>query len=244
MVSSSSLTRATSLVAGLAMWEVGARLAHSPLFPSCSKTIAALVELIRSQTLGPHLTMSLLNLAAGFGAAAIAGLATGVLMGRYATFDRTLAPFLRAFLAAPGLVYVPPLFTFFGASNLTLAGSVFVHTVFVIATTAADALRQTEPSLVAMAAAFGASHRQTFWKVQWPRARPMVVSGLQVSAPLAVKGLINGEMFIAFTGMGALVRTYGSRFEPDKVLALLIVIVAISLAASSAIGRLAPKHAS
>ena len=97
---------------------------------------------------------------------------------------------------------------------------------------------------MAMSASFGATSRQTFWKVQWPRARPMVVSGLQIAAPLAIKGLVNGEMFIAFTGIGALVRTYGSRFEPDKVLALLMVIVAISLASSAAIGRLAPKRAS
>ena len=244
MVASSSVTRALSLVAGLTAWEIAARAAHSPLFPSFSQTMTALVELVRSRTLGPHLAASALNLLAGFASAAVVGLSTGALMGRHVLVDRTLAPFLRALLAAPGLVYVPPLFTFFGASALTLIGSVFVHTVFVIATTTSDALRVREPSLVAMAAAFGATDRQTFWNVQWPRARPMIVSGLQVAAPLAVKGLVNGEMFIAFTGIGALVRTYGSRFEPGKVLALLMLIVATSIAGSAAIGRLAPKHAS
>lgn len=244
MVAPSSLTRAVSLVAGLLAWELAARLSHSPLFPSCTQTVAALVELVRSHTLGPHLAASAWNLLAGFSTAVILGLTTGVLMGRHPTVDRTLAPFLRALLAAPGLIYVPPLFTLFGASNLTLIGSVVCHTVFVVAMTTSDALRQIEPSLVAMAASFGATDRQTFWKVQWPRARPMVVSGLQVAAPLAVKGLVNGEMFIAFAGIGALVRTYGSRFEPDKVLALLIVIVTISIASSAAIGRLAPKRAS
>jgi ABC-type nitrate/sulfonate/bicarbonate transport system permease component len=37
-------------------------------------------------------------------------------------------------------------------------------------------------------------------------------------------------MFIAWTGLGALVRTYGTRFEADKVLAIVAVIAAVALA--------------
>jgi NitT/TauT family transport system permease protein len=144
-------------------------------------------------------------------------------------------PYLHALLAAPGMIYVPLLFSFFGATRATQVGSVFVHAVFVVAATTAGALRPRNAGLIAMAAAFGANERQIFWSVRWPAARPLVVSGLRVGALLAVKGMINGEMFISFTGLGALVRTYGARFEADKVLALVIVIVTVALSCGSII---------
>jgi hypothetical protein len=40
-------------------------------------------------------------------------------------------------------------------------------------------------------------------------------------------------MFVAFTGLGALVRTYGGRFEADKVAAIILVISAGALASAA-----------
>ena len=61
-----------------------------------------------------------------------------------------------------------------------------------------------------------------------------------------VKGMINGEMFIALTGLGALVRLYGGRFEADKLLAVLVVIAGVALLCSwlvdaAVAGRGAPR---
>ena len=45
----------------------------------------------------------------------------------------------------------------------------------------------------------------------------------------AVKGMINGEQFIAIFGLGGLVSVYGNRFEIDKVFAVILVIVALAM---------------
>jgi NitT/TauT family transport system permease protein len=47
----------------------------------------------------------------------------------------------------------------------------------------------------------------------------------------AVKGMINGEMFIAVVGLGKLVIDAGRRFDAESVLAVLIVIVVVAMAA-------------
>lgn len=147
--------------------------------------------------------MSLGNLAMGFAAAAIIGVAVGTAMSRFRSLDLVVEPYL--------------------------------HALFAITATTVGALRLRNRSLVAMATAFGATERQVFWRVRWPEAQPLIVSGLRLGALLAVKGMINGEMFIAFTGLGALVRVYGSRFEPEGVLAVVIVVVAIAFAATALI---------
>lgn len=228
-------TQWLSLAAGAALWEAAARLAPTPFLPPCSQVLVALATMVREGEILGNLAVSLGNLAAGFAGAVAIGLALGAAMGRFRTLAEVGEPYLMALLTAPSFIFVPVLFTMFGASRPTQIGSVFLHAVFVIATTTLAGLRQAPPSLEAMAAAFGATHRQVFWKIRWPSAQPFVWSGLRVGGLLAVKGMINGEMFIAFTGLGALVRTHGGRFEADRVFAVLLVVVAVALACALAI---------
>jgi NitT/TauT family transport system permease protein len=227
--------RTLSLLAGCVAWEIGARLAATPFFPTCIDTVRALVTLVADGLILGSLWVSFANLSIGFAAAAIAGIAIGTAMSRFRSLDLVLEPYLHALLSAPGLIYVPILFTLFGTARVTQIGSVFLHALFAITATTVGALRPRNRSLIAMATAFGATERQVFWRVRWPEAQPLIVSGLRLGALLAVKGMINGEMFIAFTGLGALVRTYGSRFEPQGVLAVVIVVVAIAFAATGVI---------
>ena len=185
-----------------------------------------------------NLAVSLRALAAGYAAAAVAGVALGTAMGRFRPVEVALSPYVNALLASPSLIFVPVLFTLFGAGRMTQVGAVFLHAVFVIVVTTHAGVRNARGSLVEMAGAFGATERQGFWKIRLPQARPAVVSGLRLGVPLAVKGMVNGEMFIAFLGLGALVRSYGGRFEPDKVLAIVFVVICVSLAGTSLVDAL------
>jgi NitT/TauT family transport system permease protein len=45
----------------------------------------------------------------------------------------------------------------------------------------------------------------------------------------AVKGMINGEMLIAFVGLGALAQRYGAQFDAAKVFAIAMVVLIIGL---------------
>jgi len=236
--------RALSLAAGAALWEVAARLAPTSFLPPFSAVIAALVTMIQQGAILANLAVSLGNLALGFAGAVAVGLAAGIAMSRFRRLAMVGEPYLTAFLTAPSLVYVPVLFTIFGATRLTQIGSVFLHAVFVIATTTLAGLRERRPGLEAMAASFGATDRQIFWKVRWPSAQPPVMNGLRVGVLLAVKGMINGEMFIAFTGLGALVRIYGGRFEADKVLAIILVVVVVALLCALAVDALERRRPS
>ena len=225
-------TRVLSLAAGLALWELIGRLGNTPLLPPFSSVARALLALIQSGQILGNLSISLVNLAIGVVVAAVLGLAAGIAMGRSRYVALVAQPYLDALLAAPSLAFVPVLYTLFGATRATQIGSVFLHAVFVIAATTLAGLRTPNAALLSMAASFGATDRQLFWKVRWPEARPFIMSGLRVGVLFGVKGMINGETFIALTGLGALVRLYGGRFEADKLLAILVVIAGVALMCS------------
>ena len=81
-----------------------------------------------------------------------------------------------------------------------------------------------------MATAFGASRWEVFWRIQTPAALPIIFAGLRLGMGRAVKGMLNGEMYIAVLGLGALVEQYGAAFDASNVLALSAVVVAVGLA--------------
>jgi ABC-type nitrate/sulfonate/bicarbonate transport system permease component len=94
-------------------------------------------------------------------------------------------------------------------------------------------LRGVDRRLVEMARAFGASEGQVFRRVVVPAAVPSVLTALRVGAARAVKGMVVGEMVIALGGLGARLKVSGSRFDMTGVLAVLLVVLAISLSVNA-----------
>jgi NitT/TauT family transport system permease protein len=82
-----------------------------------------------------------------------------------------------------------------------------------------------------MAASFGASRWQAVARVIIPSAVPLIVAGIRLGTGRAVKGMINGEMFIALVGLGGLSARFGdeSNFPSVWAMAVFIMIIAVIL---------------
>jgi ABC-type nitrate/sulfonate/bicarbonate transport system permease component len=57
----------------------------------------------------------------------------------------------------------------------------------------------------------------------------MLLSWVRLAVGRSVKGMINGEMFIAVVGIGGLSRKYGSQFDMSHTFAIVVVILIIAL---------------
>ena len=101
--------------------------------------------------------------------------------------------------------------------------------MFVIVINTATAIRTVDPSLVEMARSFGCRERQIFARILLPASLPLVFAGIRLGMGRAVKGMINGEMLIAFVGLGALAQRYGAQFDAAKVFAIAMVVLIIGL---------------
>lgn len=230
-------TRASvvSVVVGIAAWELGGRLFHYAFLPPFSDVLGASAELIATGQILPDLAVSLAGLAAGYGLAAVFGVALGLLMGRYRKVEYLLDLYVNAFLAAPKIVFIPILFAVFGVGRPSQVAIIFLSAFFVIVANTMSAVRSVDPTYVEMARSFGAQERQLISRVLIPGALPLTMAGLRLGMGRAVKGMINGEMFIAVFGLGGLLRTYGSRFDAEQVFAVLLVVIVVALACSSVV---------
>jgi NitT/TauT family transport system permease protein len=86
-----------------------------------------------------------------------------------------------------------------------------------------------------MARSFGAEDLALFRRVIIPGATPLIMAGVRLGAGRAVKGMVNGEMFIATVGLGAIVSQAGDRFDAETVLAVLVLLVLVSLGLNAVI---------
>jgi len=58
------------------------------------------------------------------------------------------------------------------------------------------------------------------------------MAGLRLAIGHAVRGMVTAEMLVALFGLGALLRSYGARFDAEKVFAILLVVIGVALVCS------------
>jgi NitT/TauT family transport system permease protein len=228
---------AIALLAGVLVWEILGHVWDQPFFPPFTRVIARLGELVADGLILANLANSLLNLVIGFTLSATLGIAIGMAMGAYRKVEMALDAYVYALLTAPSLVFAPLFFSIFGASNsrLSVISLVVMYSVFIIIVNTTAAIRNVNPALIEMGRSYCASERQLFLKIIIPAALPLIMAGLRLGMGRAVKGMINGEMFIAIVGLGAVVTSAGKRFDAPAVLGVLLVIIIVALVAVKAV---------
>jgi NitT/TauT family transport system permease protein len=219
------------LLIGALLWELAGRAWDQPFFPPLSQVLAKLAVLIEEDKILSNLVTSLRNLAIGFTISSVMGITIGTLMGAFRKVDMALDIYVYAMLTAPSLVFAPIFFAIFGLSRLSILGVIIVYSIFIIIINTAAAIRGVSPALIEMGRAYCATERQLFFKIILPAALPLIFAGLRLGMGRAVKGTINGEMFITAVGLGAVVISAGRRFDAAAVLAVLLVIIVVALVA-------------
>lgn len=218
-----------ALAGGALVWEAlgwGLRLQWLPPF---SKVMEALLQFLYSGVILANLGSSLQALVLGFSLSLVLGLIVGALMGRYRVVEKALDIYVHALFVCPSIVFAPIFFAVFGLSDASRIAIIVVYAMFVMVINTSTAIRTVDPSLVEMARSFGCRERQIFFRILLPASLPLVFAGIRLGMGRAVKGMINGEMLIAFVGLGALAQRYGAQFDAAKVFAIAMVVLIIGL---------------
>ncbi|MBM2802307.1 MAG: transporter permease [Deltaproteobacteria bacterium] len=228
-----NLQELLALLGGAALWELLGWGLGLQWLPPFSTVMEALLQFARSGVILSNLRSSLQALVFGFALSLIFGLILGALMGRYRYVEKAFDVYVYALFVCPSIVLAPIFFAIFGLSDSSRVAIIFVYSTFVIVINTATAIRTVDPSLVEMARSFGCREDQIFSRILMPASLPLVFAGIRLGMGRAVKGMINGEMLIAFVGLGALAQKYGAQFDAAKVFAIAMVVLIIGLATNA-----------
>ena len=188
---------ASALLLAIAVWEMAGQLFQFPFLPPFSAVGRAWWGIYQSGELTSEIISSLQALTIGFTLAVIVGLSLGALMGIFRRVEYFFEPLVDINLATPSLLFVPFLFALFGIGDETRYAIVFMYAVFIIIVNTVAGIRTANNDLKDMAVSFGANQRQVFFKITLISSLPMVVAGLRIGMSRAVKGMINGELFLS-----------------------------------------------
>jgi NitT/TauT family transport system permease protein len=220
------------LVLGL-IWEIVARLEVFPrrLFPPLEEIAAAFVRLTLSGILPHHAADTLLRLTAGFAVAAIAGVAIGILMGRFRRAEDIFLPLVTIAAPIPGLAYAPLFLLWFGLGNFSAVLLVAFVSAFPVIFNTWTGVKAVKDIWVRSAQAMGADNPRLFRHVILPGALPYILTGLRLGLAQAWRVLVGVEMLAAVPwGLGWMI--FGARefLNTDVMLAGVVVIAMIGLA--------------
>jgi len=223
------------IVVLLLVWELLPRLvtmqAGTKMFFTVPSQIAGtLWTMFATGTIWAPLGVSASAFAIGLAMAVVVGIPLGVLIGRSATLNAMLDPFITAFNATPRLVFLPLLLLWFGLGLWSKVLIVFIGALFPILINTYEGVRNVDRLLVNVVRAFGANEWDIARLVVVPNSLPYIVVGLRLAIGRAVLGVVVAEFFGSEQGLGVLMVQAGSRFQVDVVFAGLIVFATLSLA--------------
>ncbi len=226
------------------IWEILGHTLKLQWLPPLSAVFAELFRLFATNELPQHLLSSFSMLAIGLSLAIVVGLTVGTLMGVFSSVFTALDVYVNALFVTPSLIFAPILFAIFGLSDITRFSVVFLYGVFVIIINTASGIRNVDAPLLDMAASYGASRWKTVIRVVLPSAFPMILAGLRLSVGRSVKGMINGEMFIALVGIGGLISSFSKQYNFSAVWAISLFIMLIAILLNQVVGALEKRFTS
>src|ERR1700720_72167 len=198
-------------------------------FPGPSHIADTLWTMFATGSIWAPLGVSASAFAIGLAMAIVVGLPLGVLLGRSATLNAMVDPFLAAFNATPRLVFLPLLMLWFGIGIWSKVAVVFLGAVFPLLINTYEGVRNADKLLINVVRSFGAGEWDIARLVVVPNSLPFIIVGLRLAIGRAVLGVVVSEFFGSQDGLRGLVGRAARGVKVDIVFAGLIVFAALSL---------------
>ena len=190
------------------VWQVVASADKSParVIPAPSEILTAMIA-TRQTLLTQHIPQTMLETLLGLGIALLLGVLLAGALDFSAPLKRAVYPLLVISQTIPIVALAPVLILVFGFGIEPKIVVVTLFCFFPIAVNTVDGLTATDPDLVALLRAMGASRVQIWRKVRFPAALPSLFSGLRIAATYSVTGAIFGEYVTSQYGLGQYLRS-------------------------------------
>jgi ABC-type nitrate/sulfonate/bicarbonate transport system permease component len=215
--------RAGALLGVLALWAVvsfgNARLGvvNPVLLPTPGDVLAVGLETARDGQLHRHLLTSLGRVAEGFGLAALAALALGILAGMCLPLRLVVEPIVEFVRPIPPLAFLPMFLVWFGLGEASKVAFIGYTTFFPMFVAIAASVLQVDVMLLRAAASLGASRADLIRRVVLPAALPGIIVALRVGVGLALFVIVGAEFMGADAGLGHLIMEGRTFFNPAQI---------------------------
>jgi NitT/TauT family transport system permease protein len=227
----------------LGMWEAGTHVFAIPAYilPAPDRVIARIIE--SGGVLSGHTWISVLEIMAGFAAAALGGFLLGVAIVYSSRVEQAVEPFLIVSQVIPKVALAPLFIIWFGHGlqpKIIIAATIAFFPVLV---NTVLGLKAADHEIIELMNSIAASRRQIFWRVRLPNSLPFILPSLKVAGLLSVVGVMVGEFVGSDKGLGYLMILGDVNLDTDLLFAALVVVTLVGLVIYGAVGLVEQKVA-
>jgi len=200
------------------------------LLPGPAAVGGQLVHDLTSANFYANVQVTLTEILAGFGAAAVSAIILGSLVAAMPLLERVLTPYIVAFQTMPKVALAPLAIIWLGygiSSKVVLAALIAFFPAFV---NIVAGFKSIDPDQILLMKSLGANRRQTFLKVRLHAILPFLMAGLDIAIVFAVIGAVVVEFIGSAMGLGSLILQRQANVDVAGVMSVLVVLSLIGVA--------------
>lgn len=148
------------------------------------------------------IALSLWRDLSGFGIGALAGVATGVLIGVSKLADRILGPTFHTARQISLFAWLPLLSALVGTGDLSKIIFISFSTFYPVVLGTLDGVKSISPTHLEVAKVYGFNRTQLLFRLILPAASPQIVSGIRLGLIYAWLATIGAEFLLVNDGHG------------------------------------------
>ncbi|MGY1706737.1 ABC transporter permease [Geodermatophilus sp. SYSU D00697] len=209
-------------------WLVQSGRVHRIVLPEPSQVASSLPDLVTSETFRTDLRTTVLEIAIGYAAGAVAGLVLALASVAWPSVRRLLAPYIVVFQAIPKVVFIPLLAVWFGIGFGSATVVVALVTFFPVYVNGVLGLTAVDRDGLVLLRSLRASKVQTFVMYRLPSALPLLFTGGKMAVNYAILAAITAEFLGAREGLGYRIVALASRLQLDALYATVLIVSLLS----------------
>jgi nitrate/nitrite transport system permease protein len=208
-------------------------------FPTPAATFDAAVELFadpfyrngpNDQGIGWNVLNSLQRVALGFGLAALVGIPTGFVIGRFAVVNRMVSPLISLLRPVSPLAWLPIGLLVFKAANPAAIWTIFICSIWPMIINTAVGVQRVPQDYLNIARVLNLSEWKVITRILLPAVLPYMLTGVRLSVGTAWLVIVAAEMLTGGVGIGFWVWDEWNNLNVKHILIAIFVIGIVGLA--------------
>jgi ABC-type nitrate/sulfonate/bicarbonate transport system permease component len=222
-------TRVFSIVLLLASWEILARSGSFTHFqlPAFSEVVERIWSDAWTGDLWINTALTLYRALTAFVICAVFGVVIGMAMSRSAIANWFFDPIISVGFPMPKIAFLPVVILWLGVYDMSKITIIVIDAIFPVIAATVIAVQGVERELIWSARNMGANSRELLTQIVLPAALPQIMTGLQVSLPLALIVAVVSEMVMGGYGLGGAMMTAYRFANSAGVFAGIVEIAAV-----------------
>lgn len=189
----------------LALWWVASAGSVNFYYPPLSNILAEFADIWLFDGIVTEIWPSLQRLALGYGAALVAGVGLGVLLGMVRWLEVAVRPIVEFLRATPGVAILPVMMLLLGLGAGMKVGIIALVATWPVLLNTIDGVRSVEPVLHQVARSHRLGRRYRIQYIVLPSAAPQIFAGARTALAISVVAMVMSEMVGTPGGIGSFI---------------------------------------